>query len=139
MLVFMDFWFFQLVQHTFERDWVNTQVRPLCKTCKTRPCAVNYHNGERIHYRSRCERCWKQKRQQSYSKPVWQLRGYQKKNTCERCGYRSNISQVFGVYCVDGDLKNTQPNNLRTVCANCQILLSVSNQGWANAELVSDY
>jgi len=114
-------------------------MRPLCKICKTRPCAVNYHSGDRIYYRSRCERCWKQKRQQAYSKPAWQLRGYQKKNTCDRCGYRNNISQVFGVCCVDGDLKNTQPNNLRTVCANCQILMSVSNQSWQNADLISDY
>jgi hypothetical protein len=114
-------------------------ARPLCQKCRIRPCAVNYHSDEVVHYRSQCERCWRQKKQLAYSKPLWQLRGYQKKNRCDRCGFSSTVSQAFAVYSVDGDLKNTAPNNLRTVCANCQIILSVSAEGWRNAELVSDF
>jgi hypothetical protein len=49
------------------------------------------------------------------------------------------VSQVFGVFCVDGNLSNNNINNLRTVCANCQILLSVSDTGWSKADLFSDY
>ena len=114
-------------------------TRPLCRTCNLRPCAVNYHLKSRVYYRSKCERCWRQHGDQRHLKPRWQSRGYQKKNRCERCGFHNTLSQIFAVYVVDGDLNNTAPNNLRTVCANCQILLSVTGQGWRNADLISDF
>lgn len=113
--------------------------RPLCRLCKVRPCAVNYHKNEQVYYRKFCERCTKIRKQQSYDKPLWQKQGYQKKNRCDRCGYHSEYPQVFSVYCIDGNLKNTLPTNLRTVCANCQITLGVNGVNWLNAELASDF
>jgi hypothetical protein len=107
--------------------------------CRVRACAVNYHKKDRVYYRKFCERCAKFKKKQQYSVPVWQKQGYQKKTHCDRCDYHSEYSQVFSVYCVDGNLKNTLPTNLRTVCANCQITLSVKGVSWANAELISDF
>jgi hypothetical protein len=113
--------------------------RPLCSHCKLKPCAVNYYRNDRVYYRKKCVRCQQLSQQQAYTKPLWQRQGYQKKNRCDRCGHHSEYSQVFSVYCVDGNLKNTLPTNLRTVCANCQITLSVKGVNWHNAELISDF
>lgn len=114
-------------------------TRPVCTVCRLRPCAINYHRDDRIFYRSKCELCLKDHSVKKLSKPLWQQQGYQKKNRCQRCGFHSNISQVFSVYVVDGNLRNITPPNLRTVCANCQILLSVTGEVWKNVDLISDF
>jgi hypothetical protein len=113
--------------------------RPICQICQLRVCAINYHRAGRIYYRRRCELCVKKHSERRHSQPLWQQRGYEKKRRCERCGFHSDVSQVFAVYVVDGDLRNTTPVNLRTVCANCQIVITVTGLGWRRAELVSDF
>ena len=113
--------------------------RPVCQTCHLRPCAINYHRGDRIYYRRRCELCVKTRSVKRHQRPLWQQQGYEKKHRCERCGFHSTVSQVFAVYVIDGNLRNTLPVNLRTVCANCQIVITVTGLGWRRAELVSDF
>lgn len=113
--------------------------RPVCTVCKLRPCAVNYHKEQTVYYRKRCELCLKKQNEKRLSKPLWQQSGYKKKHKCERCGFHSKVSQIFSVFTVDGNLRNTSPINLRTVCANCQILISVSGESWKNADLTSDF
>jgi Protein of unknown function (DUF3716) len=100
---------------------------------------VNYYYKGQPYFRKKCHQCSKQASHPVLSQPLWQQQGYQKKKQCDRCGFKSQIFQVMTVYVVDGDLRNTAPNNLRTVCANCQILLSVTGEGWRNAELISDF
>ena len=90
-------------------------------------------------YRNPALRQLKDQQIKKLTKPLWQQSGYQKKQRCERCGFQSRIAQVFAVYVIDGNLRNTTPPNLRTVCANCQIVLSVSGEGWRRADLVSDF
>jgi hypothetical protein len=39
---------------------------------------------------------------------------------------------------VDGNLRNTNPLNLKTVCANCQRLSGTRRLGWRMGDLVAD-
>jgi hypothetical protein len=43
------------------------------------------------------------------------------------------------VYHVDGNLKNVDRVNLRTVCLNCQQVLYLERLPWKPAERVSDF
>jgi ribosomal protein L44E len=44
----------------------------------------------------------------------------------------------MNVYFVDGNKKNVNPINLKTVCANCQRLTSVKRLGWRMGDLQAD-
>lgn len=115
--------------------------RPLCSRCGIRPCEFNYYyqgDRSRPHWRRCCALCRRSASRTQPSKPRWQQSGYQKRNQCDRCGLRSNIAQVFVVVHVDGQLNNCALSNLRTVCANCQIVMSVQNSA-AVTDLVSDF
>ena len=39
---------------------------------------------------------------------------------------------------MDGNLRNVNANNLKTVCANCQRLSGVRKLGWRVGDLVAD-
>ena len=43
------------------------------------------------------------------------------------------------VYHVDGNLKNNDWTNLKTICLNCQAALQDSKTTWKPADLVADY
>ena len=45
-----------------------------------------------------------------------------KKNTCERCGFVPEHSCQLEVDHVDGNNKNNNPSNLKTLCSNCHRL-----------------
>jgi hypothetical protein len=111
-------------------------MRPLCK-CKQRPCAVNYKKGGKTFYRTLCERCLRNG--VNYGVPLWKQRGYDKKDYCEKCAFESNHSEQFNVYHIDGDLKNCRPNNLKTICANCQRLLQKQGVKWKQGDLLPDF
>ena len=115
------------------------RMRPICPACNQRPCAVNYIKEDTTHYRGRCETCQRKGKGIKPREPRWTTAAYKKKPACDRCGFRARLASQLLVYHVDGDLNNTAPNNLRTVCTNCQILLSVTGQGWRNADLISDF
>jgi hypothetical protein len=110
-------------------------MRPLCKTCGKKPCAVNYHKGKKTYYRKQCDSC---SRGSVPKKPRWDQLGYKKKEQCEKCGYRSRHQEQFNVYHVDGNLDNCRPGNLKTICANCQRLLQKEGVKWRQGDLLAD-
>ena len=112
--------------------------RPLCKACRQRPCAINYHRDGRTHYRSRCEHCQRRKRGIRPPQPRWSLQGYRKKNQCDQCGFRARFSAQILVYHMDGRLTNCEPKNLRSVCQNCAVEVSRGDLPWRPGDLEPD-
>ena len=69
----------------------------------------------------------------------WEKSGYKKKLVCERCGYRAKSPIQLDVFHIDGSLLNNKPNNLKTICANCQRLFGVVEKNWRIGDLVPDF
>ena len=40
---------------------------------------------------------------------------------------------------IDGQLQNTAPNNLKTICANCQRLMQKQGVKWKQGDLIPDF
>jgi hypothetical protein len=112
--------------------------RPLCPACQQRLCAVNYHRDGFPHYRSRCEHCIKKNRRIKPPVPRWQTSGYKKKPTCDQCGFRARFAAQLIVYHVDGNLKNAEIRNLKTVCQNCAVEIVKSELPWRPGDLEPD-
>lgn len=110
-------------------------MRPLCKTCGEKPCAINYYKNNQVYYRSKCDTC---ARSSKPRKPKWYQLGYRKKDYCEKCGYHSKHSIQFNVFHVDGNLNNCRPRNLKTICANCQRILHQEGISWRQGDLTPD-
>jgi hypothetical protein len=111
-------------------------MRPLCKTCRRKPCGINYYKNSNPFYRSQCDSCSRGARPK---KPRWSQLGYKKKNFCEKCGFKSRHQEQFDVYHIDGDLDNSRVTNLKTVCANCQRILQKEGVQWRQGDLVADF
>ena len=111
-------------------------MRPLCQ-CKQRPAAVNYKKGNKTYYRKLCERCLRNGL--NHGVPKWRQRGYEKKSSCEKCNYHSKYQEQFNVFHIDGSLENCRPQNLKTICANCQRILQKEGVVWKQGDLVPDY
>ena len=62
-----------------------------------------------------------------------------KKNTCEKCGYKSSHSEQFNVFHIDGSLINCKHSNLKTICANCQRLIQKQGVKWKQGDLLPDF
>ena len=120
-----------------KRAGVNIIMRPLCK-CGKKPVAINYYKEGVPYYRSLCENCAKHGgKKRGPSK--YELAGYLKKNSCDKCNFRSKHSEQFHVYYVDGDLNNVRTSNLKTVCANCSKILYKEGVTWKQGDLVPDF
>ena len=111
-------------------------MRPLCD-CKLRPAAINYKKAGKTYYRKKCETCLRNGPKQGI--PKWKQRGYVKKDYCEKCNYKSKHPEQFNVYHVDGNLDNCTPNNLKTICANCQRLMQKLGVRWKQGDLLPDF
>jgi len=112
--------------------------RPLCPACNQRFRAVNCHRDGKIYYRSRCEACLRRGRKIKPAQPKWQLEGYKKKPACDRCGFRAKVSAQLLVYHTDGDMRNCQVRNLRTICQNCAVEVQRLDLPWKAGELEAD-
>lgn len=110
-------------------------MRKLCKVCGSNPVAINYYKENKTFYRSKCDHC---ARGRSVGRFKWQVAGYQKKSTCDKCGFTSKITEQFNVFHVDGDLTNCRFNNLKTICANCQRVLHREGVRWRQGDLKAD-
>jgi hypothetical protein len=111
-------------------------MRPLC-SCGFRPKAVNYVKQGKTYYRSLCEACMAHGKYAGI--PRWYRSGYRQKNQCDKCGFKSSHSAVFRVFHVDGDLNNCRHSNLKTVCANCALILAQEGTVWRQGDLTPDY
>ena len=65
--------------------------------------------------------------------------GYNKKDYCEKCGFKADHTVQLDVYHQDGDRKNNNWKNLKTVCANCHRLLYATGKGWKQGDLIPDF
>lgn len=112
-------------------------TRPLC-LCGKNPAAVNYRKNGRTYYRKMCEVCL---RYGGVGKgdPKWFQDGYRMKAQCDKCGYKSKHKEQFNVYHVDGNLNNSRPTNLKTICANCQRVLQKEGYQWRQGALTPDF
>ena len=111
-------------------------MRPLC-LCGQRPAAINYKKERKVYYRKLCEVCLRHGL--SHGIPKWRQSGYIKKDTCEKCGFKSKHQEQFNVFHIDGELNNCRPSNLKTVCANCQIELYNNKVNWKQSPIVPDF
>ena len=113
--------------------------RPICKECNKNLCAVNYHRNDKIYYRSICDECGSKKTKKKPRVPSWQKTGYKKKPTCDVCGFKSSYPSQMTVYHIDGDLKNNDYINLRTICLNCVEVIKRKEVTWRRGDLQVDY
>lgn len=113
--------------------------RKICPACHQKPIAVNLKRNGITYYRSRCEACLRRQKKLKAQEPLWQKAGYKKKGACDRCGFRARYSAQLVVYHVDGNLKNVETRNLKTICQNCVIEVERQELPWRSTELVPDF
>jgi len=114
------------------------QQRPLCNECKSKPAAYNYRKGDKTYYRKKCDACIRKTNVSTITTPAWQRAGYQKKKSCEMCGFVAQHPFQLDVYYIDANMTNNSQNNLRTVCANCNRLVHAKKTGWRQGDLSID-
>lgn len=112
-------------------------MRKLCIRCNVRPAAINYHRNGKTYFRKKCDHCTAYPNS-PLGIPSWQRSGYEIKNYCEKCGYKSRHAEQFNVFHIDGDLTNCKHKNLKTVCANCQRILHKEDTKWKQGDLIPD-
>ena len=113
--------------------------RPLCKQCNSKPRAYAYRKANKIYWRSLCDTCNRKKKGKRVGGiTALQRSGYKKQKKCELCGFRAQQQSQLDVLFVDGNLRNINAGNLKTVCANCQRLQGVRRLGWRVGDLVAD-
>ena len=114
--------------------------RPLCAVCLNTPAAVNYIKEGNRHYRKLCDKCIRQGKELKPKPPSWFKAGYRKKPICEKCGYGAKFPEKqMTVFHVDGNLKNCQTLNLRTICLNCRVELANTRTPWKESPLTPDF
>jgi hypothetical protein len=115
------------------------KIRPLCPSCSQRPVAVNCIKNGITYYRKVCDRCSRRGFKIKPKPPEWAKSGYKKKPQCERCGFKMKYPDQSNVFYVDGNLKNNNWLNLKTVCLNCQQEVYKSRVSWKAGPIVPDF
>ena len=113
-------------------------LRPLCKACSQRFCAINYYTDGKPHFRSRCDNCIRKNRGLKRRSPLWESQGYRKKSLCDRCGFRAAFGAQMLVFHLDGKLTNCDVKNLKTICQNCAVEVAKSQLPWRRGDLEPD-
>lgn len=111
----------------------------MCKQCNKNFAAINYVRNSKKYYRSLCDECGKKKIKKKALKPAWETAGYKKKQLCDNCGFRSIYASQTTVFHIDGNLKNTDFYNLRTICLNCVEIVKRKELTWKRGDLTVDY
>jgi hypothetical protein len=114
------------------------QTRKTCPYCSQRPVAVNLIKNGITYYRSKCETCIKRTKKIKPPTPRWELSGYKKKPTCDRCGFKAKYAGQLLVYHVDGNMNNSSLRNLKTICLNCVVDVKKSSSTWRPGDLEPD-
>jgi hypothetical protein len=119
---------------------VNTiMTRSICPTCNQNFVAINRYVGDKVYYRKQCDTCLR-KGKKIQTVPAWYKSGYRKKAVCEKCGYRAKFPEKqMSVYHVDGNLKNINQFNLKTVCLNCRVEIANSRLQWKESAITPDF
>ena len=113
--------------------------RDLCPICNENLVAINYIRDDVVHYRNSCSSCIRKGKKQKPVPPGWAKSGYKKKEKCEKCGFKAKTLKQLFVWYVDGNLKNNAWENLKTICANCQIEIAGARLPWKPAPIVPDF
>lgn len=113
--------------------------RKLCPDCRVNYVAVNYSKDGVTHYRSRCSSCIRKGKKLKPDPPAWARSGYKKKTNCEKCNFKFKLLEQSVVFHVDGNLKNNNWANLKTICLNCQQEIIKSKAGWKSSPIVPDF
>ena len=71
-------------------------------------------------------------------KARWQTKGYNKKATCDLCGFKSKYKSQITVYHIDGNLNNCELINLRSICLNCVEVVKHKLFTWRPGDLEVD-
>jgi hypothetical protein len=114
-------------------------TRKTCPHCNQRPVAVNFHRNNKIYYRKFCDTCLRRGIRYKPEPPAWHRAGYSKKERCEKCGFKARHPEQLGVFYVDGNLKNNNWLNLKTICLNCTQEVQKSRLPWRQSPLISDF
>ncbi|MFA6071903.1 MAG: HNH endonuclease signature motif containing protein [Janthinobacterium sp.] len=105
----------------------------LCIVCKKRKREVRCirKDGTR-RLRKKCIRC--ATNPERYKRIYLKRRVYlkYKKDYCEECGFKPKDTCQLDVDHVDGNRKNNDPSNLRTLCANCHRLKTKEHGDYSN-------
>jgi hypothetical protein len=113
--------------------------RKVCPVCCQRPVAVNYKDKHgHTHYRSVCDVCARAGKKDK-KVPAWYKAGYRKTAQCEKCGFKFKYLEQSAVFYLDGNLKNNNHFNLKTVCLNCVQEVHRSKLPWRKSQLVPDF
>jgi len=115
-----------------------TVNRPICPLCNKNYSAVNYIREGVRHYRSCCDECGRKKKKLTPRKSHWSKSGYKKKATCDLCGFKSLFTSQITVFHVDGNLENSTPANLRSICLNCVEVVKKKEVNWKRGDLQVD-
>jgi hypothetical protein len=105
--------------------------RPICKSCSQRHVGINYKRNGKTYYRSKCDSCIREAKKNKPAVPNWARGGYKKKMECDLCHFKARWGKQIIVYYVDGDLKSTQLNNLKSICLNCAVVVEKQDMPWA--------
>jgi len=116
-------------------------MRPICTSCNNhRPVAVNCYKNGKAYYRKQCDSCIRSNQKLKPVPPQWYKRGYRKKPACELCGFKAVLlEKQLLVYHVDGDLRNTDRINLKTICLNCEQAMKQKRLNWKPATVEADF
>jgi len=112
--------------------------RPICNACNRRFVAINYTKNNIVHYRARCDSCTRKNRKMKAQVPRWPFEGYQQKKLSDRCGFVAKSGAQILVYHVDGNLKNCNRANLRSICLNCTVEIVRLDLPWMVGDLIED-
>lgn len=113
--------------------------RPICQTCNKNVRAINYIRKGKTYYRSTCDECGKKKTKTKPKQSLWERAGYKKKTKCDICGFQSIYHSQMTVFFIDGNLKNTNFSNLRSICLNCVEVVKKKEVTWKRGDLQVDY
>ena len=117
-------------------------IRPQCKTCGKNQCAAKGWRSGKRQYRAQCATCYKHRLGKSEPrKPACPIKAVarrkrrnrskqikrhpwltHRKERCEDCGFVPTHVCQLDVDHSDGNKRNNNPSNLRTLCANCHRL-----------------
>lgn len=112
-----------------------TTETPLCECGKPRRLRRGKLKLDGTPYvRPRCASCERKRYPNHQNKRNKLPKGYKrrKKPACEECGFVAVHPCQLEIDHIDGNKKNNDPSNHRTVCANCHRLKTYSQKDWAH-------